>query len=239
MAETYEVPAVPYVVLQRHGRTLDAISGCDPARVRASVEKYFSSEGRGGGDGTGTGSGTKKVDLPPAQTVVRPPPSTTADVPPASTKDGEVKENGGSGKDDDNSTETQEQLHNRLGELVKAAPVMLFMKGTPSAPQCGFSRQTVSILREKGIRYGFFNILADDDVRQGLKEYADWPTYPQVWVDGELAGGLDIVSCDPALLLHLHRTSVFIICQVTFVTRYEKIFDRCGPHTCVIVQGHG
>jgi len=84
-------------------------------------------------------------------------------------------------------------LHQRLSELVKAAPVMLFMKGTPSSPQCGFSRQTVAILREKGIRYGFFNILADDEVRQGLKEFADWPTFPQLWADGELVGGLDIV----------------------------------------------
>jgi len=70
---------------------------------------------------------------------------------------------------------------------------MLFMKGTPSAPQCGFSRQTVALLRERSIRYGFFNILADDEVRQGLKEFSDWPTFPQLYADGELVGGLDIV----------------------------------------------
>ena len=70
-----------------------------------------------------------------------------------------------------------EDLNERLGKLVKAAPVMLFMKGTPSAPQCGFSRTIVGILREKNIRYGFFNILADEDVRQGLKKFSDWPTY--------------------------------------------------------------
>jgi Grx4 family monothiol glutaredoxin len=90
--------------------------------------------------------------------------------------------------------QSKEELFKRLEGLVKAAPVMLFMKGTPSAPQCGFSRQTVGLLREKSIRYGFFNILADDDVRQGLKEYSDWPTFPQLYVDGELVGGLDIVS---------------------------------------------
>jgi len=72
---------------------------------------------------------------------------------------------------------TEEDLDARLGKLVKAAPVMLFMKGTPSAPQCGFSRQLVGILREKNVRYGFFNILADEDVRQGLKTFSDWPTY--------------------------------------------------------------
>lgn len=87
----------------------------------------------------------------------------------------------------------KEELFRRLGDLVKAAPVMLFMKGTPSEPKCGFSRQLVGILRENAVKYGFFNILADDEVRQGLKEFADWPTYPQLWVNGELVGGLDIV----------------------------------------------
>ncbi|KAL1892505.1 glutaredoxin [Sporothrix stenoceras] len=88
----------------------------------------------------------------------------------------------------------KEELFKRLGDLVKAAPVMLFMKGTPGEPQCGFSRQLVAILREHGVKYGFFNILADDEVRQGLKEFADWPTYPQLWMRGELVGGLDIIK---------------------------------------------
>ncbi|KAJ5801910.1 uncharacterized protein N7503_004360 [Penicillium pulvis] len=89
--------------------------------------------------------------------------------------------------------QSKEALFARLSELVKAAPVMLFMKGTPSSPQCGFSRQLVGILRERSVKYGFFNILADEDVRQGLKEFAEWPTFPQLWVGGELVGGLDIV----------------------------------------------
>ena len=72
--------------------------------------------------------------------------------------------------------EAAEELNERLGKLVKAAPVMLFMKGTPSAPECGFSRTIVGILREKNVRYGFFNILADETVRQGLKTFSDWPT---------------------------------------------------------------
>lgn len=92
----------------------------------------------------------------------------------------------------------KEELNKRLEELVKAAPVMLFMKGKPSAPQCGFSRQIVAMLREHSVKYGFFDILADDEVRQGLKEFADWPTYPQLWIDGELVGGLDIVSMTPS-----------------------------------------
>ena len=174
VSEEYDVTAVPFIVLQRDGRTLDTISGSDAAKVRAAVEKY-----------AGPGAGPANSALPPAQSVTRPPvndaaPAQNSNAAPAAATPADPP--------------NKEELFQRLGDLVKAAPVMLFMKGTPSAPQCGFSRQTVAVLREKGIRYGFFNILADDDVRQGLKEFADWPTFPQLWADGELIGGLDIVS---------------------------------------------
>ena len=193
VAESYDVPAVPFVILQRAGETLDAVSGSDPVRVRAAVEKHYSTTtGTATTDGAGGAAG-KKVNLPPAQTVTRPA------VPASAAAEEGPQKAGGDDRLVDQRQDTKEQLRTRLSELVKAAPVMLFMKGTPSAPQCGFSRQTVSMLRDKGIRYGFFNILADDDVRQGLKEYADWPTYPQVWVDGELVGGLDIVSLAPII----------------------------------------
>jgi len=109
-------------------------------------------------------------------------------------------DNNGEVATEEDPEKKKEELFKRLGDLVKAAPVMLFMKGTPSEPKCGFSRQLVAILRENAVKYGFFNILADDEVRQGLKEFADWPTYPQLWVDGELVGGLDIVR--PFLLHH-------------------------------------
>ena len=65
--------------------------------------------------------------------------------------------------------ESEEALNERLNKLTKAAPIMLFMKGSPSSPQCGFSRQLVAILREHQVRFGFFDILKDDSVRQGLK----------------------------------------------------------------------
>ena len=78
--------------------------------------------------------------------------------------------------------------------MVTRAPIMLFMKGSPDEPVCGFSNQIVSILNRNRIEYGSFNILEDEDVRQGLKEWANWPTYPQVWSNGELIGGLDIVK---------------------------------------------
>jgi Grx4 family monothiol glutaredoxin len=185
VSEEYDVTAVPYIVLQKDGKTLETVSGSDAAKVRAAVEKY-----------AGAGSGDSKASLPPAQTVTRPAQSNGADTSLASYAPSaqDPKTAPEYTANEPQAGESKEELMKRLAELVKAAPVMLFMKGTPSAPQCGFSRQTVSVLREKGVRYGFFNILADDEVRQGLKEYADWPTFPQLWVDGELVGGLDIVS---------------------------------------------
>ena len=96
---------------------------------------------------------------------------------------------------DDNATATSGQpLEERLKALVNRHKVMLFMKGLPSAPQCGFSRQIVEILDQSSIPYDAFNILGDEEVRQGLKEFSDWPTYPQLYVNGDLVGGLDIVK---------------------------------------------
>ena len=84
-------------------------------------------------------------------------------------------------------------LQARVKALVHSHDVMLFMKGEPEAPRCGFSGQVVGALRAAGVAFGSFDILSDDGVRQGLKEYANWPTYPQLYVKGELLGGCDIV----------------------------------------------
>lgn len=90
--------------------------------------------------------------------------------------------------------ESTETLEERLDRLTTMAPVVLFMKGTPMEPKCGFSRQIVDLLAKQRIAYSAFDILTDDQVRQGLKDYAQWPTYPQLWINGELVGGLDIVK---------------------------------------------
>ena len=81
----------------------------------------------------------------------------------------------------------------RLEQLVNEHPIMLFMKGNPNEPRCGFSRKVVQALQEEGLEYGSFDILSDEAVRQGLKEYSNWPTYPQLYVKGEFIGGCDIV----------------------------------------------
>lgn len=85
-------------------------------------------------------------------------------------------------------------LEERLKKLINSDKVVLFMKGSPSTPKCGFSRQMVDILNEIGTKFDHFDILTDDEVRQGLKKYSNWPTYPQIYVSGSLIGGLDIIK---------------------------------------------
>ncbi len=81
----------------------------------------------------------------------------------------------------------------RIEEDVNSNPVVLFMKGTPVFPQCGFSAQVVQVLSLLGVKFKSFDILADDELRQGIKEYSHWPTIPQLYVKGEFIGGCDIV----------------------------------------------
>lgn len=88
-----------------------------------------------------------------------------------------------------------EQLRERIDSMVKDNDVMLFMKGTRHFPQCGFSATVVQILDQAGLKgYQTFNVLSDGDVREGIKEYANWPTIPQLYVNGQLVGGCDIIK---------------------------------------------
>ncbi|MCB0342107.1 MAG: Grx4 family monothiol glutaredoxin [Pseudobdellovibrionaceae bacterium] len=84
-------------------------------------------------------------------------------------------------------------LKKRIDDMVKSEKVFLFMKGTPSFPQCGFSARAVAILRELETNFGSFNVLEDESIRHGIKEYGNWPTIPQLYVNGELLGGSDIM----------------------------------------------
>lgn len=90
--------------------------------------------------------------------------------------------------------ETATDLNARLKALINQHKVMGFIKGTPSAPQCGFSRKFCEVLQTHGVKFETFNILSDQEVREGLKKYSNWPTYPQLYVNGELVGGLDIIN---------------------------------------------
>ena len=84
-------------------------------------------------------------------------------------------------------------IHDFIENEVKTNDVVLFMKGTPEFPQCGFSGQVVQILDYVGGGYKGINVLADADIRQGIKDYSNWPTIPQLYVKGEFLGGCDIV----------------------------------------------
>lgn len=81
----------------------------------------------------------------------------------------------------------------RIQEQLNGSPVVLYMKGTPDFPQCGFSGRVVQVLQACNAQYTYINIFEDPELREALKEYSHWPTYPQLYVNGELIGGCDIV----------------------------------------------
>ena len=84
-------------------------------------------------------------------------------------------------------------VNSRISDIVKDSDVVLFMKGTPLFPQCGFSNRAVSILDHCGVAYESVDVLQDMEIRQGIKAYSDWPTIPQLYVKGEFLGGSDIM----------------------------------------------
>lgn len=84
-------------------------------------------------------------------------------------------------------------VHSRISDIVNSNDVVLFMKGTPLFPQCGFSSRAVAILDHLGVAYEGVDVLQDPEVRQGIKAFSDWPTIPQLYVKGEFVGGSDIM----------------------------------------------
>ena len=87
----------------------------------------------------------------------------------------------------------------RIDQQVKGNAIVIFMKGTPQFPQCGFSMRAASALKECGVPFAYVNVLQDMEIFENLPRYADWPTFPQIYIDGELVGGCDIT-------LELHAT---------------------------------
>jgi monothiol glutaredoxin len=86
------------------------------------------------------------------------------------------------------------ELKQRIEKIINADNIVLFMKGNEQMPQCGFSANTVAILKHLDLNFTTFNILEDMDIRQGLKEYSNWPTFPQLYFKGKLVGGNDIIT---------------------------------------------
>jgi monothiol glutaredoxin len=85
-------------------------------------------------------------------------------------------------------------VEDRIRDTVTGTDVVLFMKGTKTMPQCGFSSRVAGVLNYMGVDFADVNVLADEDIRQGIKDYSDWPTIPQLYVKGEFVGGCDIVT---------------------------------------------
>ncbi|MFP5414773.1 MAG: Grx4 family monothiol glutaredoxin [Gammaproteobacteria bacterium] len=81
-----------------------------------------------------------------------------------------------------------------IREQIESNPIILYMKGSPNQPQCGFSARSVQALMACGERFAYVDILTNPDIRANLPKYADWPTFPQLWVKGELVGGCDIIT---------------------------------------------
>ena len=86
-----------------------------------------------------------------------------------------------------------QSIQQRIESDIKKNKVFIYMKGTPQAPMCGFSAQAINLLKKHGVQFSAFNVLEDEAIRQGIKEYADWPTVPQLYVNGEFVGGCDIM----------------------------------------------
>lgn len=98
----------------------------------------------------------------------------------------------------------------RIEETVKANDVVLYMKGTKEMPQCGFSSRVAGVLNFMGVDFADVNVLADEEIRAGIKEYSDWPTIPQLYVKGEFVGGCDIIT------------------EMTLSGELDQLFDQNG-----------
>ncbi|XP_039757297.1 uncharacterized monothiol glutaredoxin ycf64-like [Pararge aegeria] len=94
-------------------------------------------------------------------------------------------------------------INNKIDKIVKNNKVVVFMKGVPDAPRCGFSNAVVQIMRMHAVPYDSHDVLADENLRQGIKEYSNWPTIPQVFINGEFVGGCDI-------MLQMHQSGELV-----------------------------
>jgi len=134
-------------------------------------------------------------------------------------------------------------LRSRIDSLLQSHRVVLFMKGQPTMPQCGFSAKAVGALSTLGVDYAHVNVLADQDIREGIKAYGDWPTIPQLYIDGELVGGSDIIeqmtnSGELAALLGVQapdRTPPSITVTSSAAEMLANALEDAGPGAALIL----
>ncbi|GAC75747.1 glutaredoxin-related protein [Moesziomyces antarcticus T-34] len=178
VSESFDIEAVPSFVLLRGHTLLSRISGANASALSAAVATHVAPA-----RANGTGSVSKTSAAPRAAADTYDAASSTRN---GSTLNEEEEE--------DVVPETEEEIFARCKKLMEQKKVMLFMKGDPDTPRCGFSQKTVNLLRQEQVDFGHYDILKDENVRQGLKKLNEWPTFPQIIVNGELIGGLDILK---------------------------------------------
>ncbi len=166
LCERFQLESVPAFLFLHAGALTDSVMGADVPSLVNKVKQHSL---------TAAIASPDAAMMPPAASTLAtstaaPAPATSAPAAPAV------------------------PLEERLTALTHQAPVVLFMKGTPDAPRCGFSRQAVELLQAEQVRFATFDILGDEEVRQGLKKFSNWPTYPQLYASGKLVGGLDIMK---------------------------------------------
>jgi len=179
ISEAYDVAAVPFFLILKDSVVVDKLQGANAPELANKVAKWAGSntttrEAAPASVGLASGANVieaVKNDLTAHATHQHTPPGKTA----AHNSLAEVEKG---------------ELH----KLVNSKPVLLFMKGTAGEPRCGFSRKVVEALNAVGVQFDTFDILGDETVRQGLKTYSNWPTFPQLYVKGELIGGSDIIA---------------------------------------------
>ncbi|XP_041026071.1 monothiol glutaredoxin-S17 [Juglans microcarpa x Juglans regia] len=174
ISEAYSVSAVPFFVLFKDGKTVDTLEGADPSSLANKVAKVA------GPVGPGEPAAPASLGLAAGATVLE-------------TVKEFAQENGSAKVENQGKHGLGDALKKRLELLINSHPIMLFMKGSPEEPKCGFSQKVIEILKKENVNFGSFDILADNDVRDGLKKFSNWPTYPQLYCKGELLGGCDIV----------------------------------------------
>ena len=177
VSESFDVEAVPTIVLLRGHTLLGKITGGDVPAVDKALATHASAGGARG--------------LAQSNAAPQAAPSTYAPTDSQATRaaDGLVHSLPAGV---DLSNESPEDTERRCHELMRRSKVMLFMKGQPDMPRCGFSQKTVNLFREQNVDFDYYDILSDENVRQTLKKVNEWPTFPQIVVKGEFVGGLDI-----------------------------------------------
>lgn len=169
ISEAFSVSAVPYFVFFKDGKVVDTLEGANPSELANKVSKV-------------SGSLDHVSSAAPASLGMAGGPAVIE----------AVKELNKSPQVGSITARSDTALKSRLQQLVDSKPILLFMKGTPDQPRCGFSRKVLDVLKELGVEFGSFDILSDEEVREGMKVFSNWPTFPQLYCKGELLGGCDI-----------------------------------------------